>query len=163
MARTLVDIKDRVTNQIRVLNPFPTPTSINQDAVVGLAEPKTGQVQFIINEQDMNVEQKIDLSDGYKSYTEKGGEQKLTPDIAGDKTEVTAMIPKHLQELFSRSTENKTAYEANEIGKLLSKYQSAFSRNDNDLGLTNITEHSIDTGDAEPHQTTTKESSNCIC
>ncbi len=33
---------------------------------------------------------------------------------------------------------------------MLSKYQSAFSRNDNDLGLTNITEHSIDTGDANP-------------
>lgn len=151
MARTLVDIKDRVTNQIRVLNPFPTPSSINQDAVVGLAEPKTGQVQFIINEQDMNVEQKIESVRRVQIiHPEKGGEQKLTPDIAGDKTEVTAMIPKHLQELFSRSTENKTAYEANELGKLLSKYQSAFSRNDNDLGLTNITEHSIDTGDANP-------------
>ncbi len=54
MARTLTDIADRVTNQIRILNPFPTVASINQDAEIGYAEPRTGHMQFIAVEQDMN-------------------------------------------------------------------------------------------------------------
>ncbi|CAC5426771.1 unnamed protein product [Mytilus coruscus] len=38
MAATLVDIKDMVTNQIRVMNPYPTSASINQDAILAYAK-----------------------------------------------------------------------------------------------------------------------------
>ncbi len=56
----------------------------------------------------------------------------------------------HLKELCKRATEDKPNHEANKIRRLLVKYQNAFSKNDNDLGLTSITEHCIDTGDAVP-------------
>ncbi|CAG2211272.1 unnamed protein product [Mytilus edulis] len=46
MAATLVDIKDMVTNQIRVMNPYPTSASINQDAILAYAERQEGETRF---------------------------------------------------------------------------------------------------------------------
>ena len=43
-----------------------------------------------------------------------------------------------------------TREETNQVHNLLQKYKSVFQLNDNDYGETNITEHSIDTGDAKP-------------
>ncbi|MES9884544.1 MAG: retroviral-like aspartic protease family protein, partial [Sedimenticola sp.] len=157
MARTLVDIKDRVTNQIRVLNPFPTTTSINQDAVVGMAEPRIGSIQFIVDEQSVGMQQeeatvrRIQICKQEEHDTERKVEAERTcsiQEMTNGETEVG--IPHHLKELCKRATEDKPNHEANKIRKLLVKYQNAFSKNDNDLGLTSITEHCIDTGDAVP-------------
>lgn len=49
MAATLVDIKDIVTNQIRVMNPYPTSASINQDAILAYAERQEGETRFFCN------------------------------------------------------------------------------------------------------------------
>ncbi|CAG2191074.1 unnamed protein product [Mytilus edulis] len=49
MAATLVDIKDMVTNQIRVMNPYPTSASINQDAILAYAERQEGETRFFSN------------------------------------------------------------------------------------------------------------------
>lgn len=42
VASTLVDIKDQVTNKVRVLNPFPDTAVLNQNAVIGRAEQVVG-------------------------------------------------------------------------------------------------------------------------
>jgi hypothetical protein len=36
------------------------------------------------------------------------------------------------------------------IAELLQKFSDTFSKNDTDLGLTNLVEHHIETGDAKP-------------
>ena len=43
-----------------------------------------------------------------------------------------------------------TKAETNQVHNLLQKYKTVFQLNDNDYGETNITEHSIETGDAKP-------------
>ncbi|MES9880687.1 MAG: reverse transcriptase domain-containing protein [Sedimenticola sp.] len=159
MARTLTDIADRVTNQIRILNPFPTVASINQDAEIGYAEPRTGHMQFIAVEQDMNGNSTIESARRIQvRQTEPGVHG--TEEEQTNHSEVTFInltdenvdkpVPGYLQDLYKKATVDRSAYEKEEIRKLLIKYQDAFSKHDNDLGLTNITEHSIDTGDATP-------------
>ncbi len=59
-------------------------------------------------------------------------------------------FPSHLKETLLRASEGCIAKEAEEIGDHLRQHDDVFSRHDLDLGLTNLTEHAIDTGDAAP-------------
>ena len=64
--------------------------------------------------------------------------------------EPLAPLPEHLAELYKGSAEGKPGDEKRIIHWLLLKYQGVFSQNENDLGWTNLVEHTIDTGDAKP-------------
>ena len=59
-------------------------------------------------------------------------------------------VPEYLQDLYERSTQNKTDGEKKAIGNLLLQFQQVFSKDDNDLGRTHLVEHEIDTGDSKP-------------
>ena len=59
-------------------------------------------------------------------------------------------IPSHLQGLFDKSKQGRNKSERVELAQLLSDYQDVFSKNEHDLGLTHLTEHSIDTQGAKP-------------
>ncbi|MCG8432198.1 MAG: RNA-directed DNA polymerase, partial [Candidatus Omnitrophica bacterium] len=59
-------------------------------------------------------------------------------------------IPSHLKEIYEDAIEGKSRAEADKIADILIKHQDVFSRDETDLGLTNLTEHAIDTGDAKP-------------
>ena len=52
--------------------------------------------------------------------------------------------------LYEKSTTGKNDYERNIVAYLLNKYSDTFSKDEWDISLTNLTEHSIDTGDASP-------------
>ena len=56
----------------------------------------------------------------------------------------------HLKQLLERSAEFLVENEADEVRKLLLKYQHVFSAGPDDLGRTQIVTHKIDTGDARP-------------
>lgn len=59
-------------------------------------------------------------------------------------------VPDHLADLFQRSKEELTDEEATVLAKLLTKYQHVFSKTSEDVGRTDLVQHSINTGTANP-------------
>ena len=58
-------------------------------------------------------------------------------------------IPKHLTELYERSS-GMSQTQKKQIANLLRNYGDTFSSSDSDLGRTGIIKHNIPTGDAVP-------------
>ena len=151
MASTLVDINRACTCKVRLLNPFPTSMSIKQDAVIGNAEPVEGRPKVVVGQEDHGQSKnyarvrRINLPQNEKEdITEKATVRALDVDIRA------AEIPCHLRELYDRATERLEVQQKERVAHLLSTYQDTFSRDEWDLGLTHLTEHSINTGDAPP-------------
>ena len=59
-------------------------------------------------------------------------------------------LPKHLTELYERSSAGMSSAQKKQIANLLRKYDNTFSSADSDLGRTGIIKHRIPTGDASP-------------
>ncbi|XP_052806238.1 glutamate decarboxylase 1-like [Mya arenaria] len=52
--------------------------------------------------------------------------------------------------MYESAVKERTSAEAEVVAGILVKFQSAFSKNEWDIGLSNLTDHSINTGDAMP-------------
>ena len=63
---------------------------------------------------------------------------------------MTTPVPEHLQDLFNRSTKDLGEREKGQVAALLKNFKDSFSRDDWDIGLTNLAEHEIQTGNAAP-------------
>ena len=61
-----------------------------------------------------------------------------------------ANIPEHLRDLYERSQGILNAKDKVRLAKILIRWQDAFARNDEDIGLVKDFEHHIDTGTAKP-------------
>ncbi len=59
-------------------------------------------------------------------------------------------VPEYLQSLFEKATAKRSKVEARAINKLLHDFQDIFSKDKNDLGLTHLVEHRINTDDTVP-------------
>ena len=59
-------------------------------------------------------------------------------------------VPDHLRDLYERSIIGKDVKQQRVVAGLLKKYGETFSKAEWDIGLTNLAEHSIDTGNAPP-------------
>ena len=57
---------------------------------------------------------------------------------------------KPLQELYTRSCENRSETQQSDLKNLLNRYRNVFPTSPTDLGKTNIVHHSIPTGNARP-------------
>ena len=149
MASTLVDINKGCTCKIRLLNPFPTAVSIKQDTVVGTAEPIVGKPRILFEKETEDEEE------NYSRVRRIALESKTSTlnldsevDIAREaRKRQVSNAPEHLKDLFQRSTTNLSESEKERVADLLSKYQDTFSRNEWDIGVTNLTEHAIQTED----------------
>lgn len=76
---------------------------------------------------------------------------KIAPVISGPRKDFEHKeIPQHLKDLYTDAAKEHKSNEKREVANLLSEFKDVFSRNDDDLGLTSLTEHVIDTGDAKP-------------
>ena len=60
------------------------------------------------------------------------------------------LFPPHLKDLYVRTCEDQSEEIKSLVHDLLFDFQDVFSKHDNDLGLTHLTEHVIDTGNAVP-------------
>ena len=152
MAATLVDINQGCTCKVRILNPFSTDVSIKQDAIVGKAEPIAGKPQVIFTKESEEEENNFHMARSIK-LLQKGVEQFQDVEPASARavnTDMKPPVPQHLRDLFDRSTKDLNESQKVKVADLLTNYQDTFSRNEWDIGLTNLAEHEIKTGDAAP-------------
>ena len=59
-------------------------------------------------------------------------------------------VPEHLRDLYTRTIAGLNLDQQRQVANLLSKYSDVFSKNDSDLGRTEIIKHKIPTGNAQP-------------
>ena len=152
MATTLVDINQGCTCKVRLLNPFPTAVSIKQSAVLGQAEPIEGAPRALAQQEDIKENdnycsiRRLQLITKDDSFTSKG-----TVEQSKRVQETTSChIPEHLTGLYEKSSTGLKTDEKEKLKELLVKFEDSFSKNEWDLGLTNLTVHPINTGNAEP-------------
>ena len=125
LGRTLVE-KNVDVVPIRVLNPTTLPKLMYKGTSVGNLQPV-----------DVNEERVL-----------KGRCAGLGTGSEEDERDI--IIPEHLRDLIQRSTEHVDQDQKFQITKLLCKYQDVFARDDDDLGRTDLTKHTINTGNAQP-------------
>ena len=98
VASTLVDIRDQVTNKVRVLNPYPDPAIISQNSVIGRAEQVMSSATRLFETEDGSEYQnnvsirRIKLCES-QAITYKGAQHPFR----GQE------IPTHLRTLYERS------------------------------------------------------------
>lgn len=59
-------------------------------------------------------------------------------------------LPEHLEDLMERSSQGLTEDQCRGVRKLLGDFADTFSSGDHDLGKTNLVQHRIETGQAQP-------------
>ena len=152
MAPTLCDINQECTSKVRLLNPFPTAVSIKQDAVVGWAEPIDGTPKALVQEEDANE------ADNFHqvrrlTFARQDNIQKRCPSSEAIKRsfiDTEAQVPDHLTDVHTRASTDLNPQEKMQLASLLNKFGDSFSCGEWDLGLTNLAEHAIETGNAAP-------------
>lgn len=65
-------------------------------------------------------------------------------------TSENGQLPEHLLDLYERSSVHLSDLEKQGLHNLLFKYQSAFSKNPEDIGRTDMVQHTINTGTSQP-------------
>ena len=144
MAASMVDINRTVTQAVRLMNPFPTPTKLHQNSLIGYAEP-VEEVTVIKEIEDspektnMNSIRNIVI-----------GEEYSDEDEAGTSTTDVINIPEHLIELFEETAKDKSPEEITVLQQFFTQNQDVFSKNDLDIGRTYLTEHVIETEEGRP-------------
>jgi transposase InsO family protein len=151
MAPSLVDIRDRVTQPVRIMNPFLTPAVLQQDSVIGTACPVEMVETIVECENEGEVEDNTSIR---QIQLRKVDQDKIAGDkVLATKEELDGImddIPEHLNELFRKSAEEKTLTQVKALAEFLTRNADVFSTHDLDLGLTHLTEHAIETGDGSP-------------
>lgn len=59
-------------------------------------------------------------------------------------------VPHHSTNLYQRAVEDLNGDQLNQVAKLLHKYFTVFSENDDNIGRTGVFQHEIQTADARP-------------
>jgi hypothetical protein len=123
------------TLTVRVMNPHKSEQSIKQGQVVCRVECVTVEQTLLNGETDV-------AKDSVGQCTVLHSEQ-------ADRNMV-CHIPAHLEELYNKASVGKTRRQSEQIYDFLCEYESCFSKNETDLGLTNVLEHEIRTDNARP-------------
>jgi hypothetical protein len=157
MASCLVDITHEVTNKVRLMNPFDHEVEIRQDTVLGEAEKVECPPVSLFAEEDGTESNNFDNVKRIKLVEQKpvtwptnvGIIRNITKKGTSDGGK-SGIVPQHLENLFNEAVQERSPEETIIIAELLQKFSDTFSKNDTDLGLTNLVEHHIETGDAKP-------------
>ncbi|CAC5407266.1 unnamed protein product [Mytilus coruscus] len=150
MASSFVNLCHDVTNKVRLINPFDQEVQINQDTVVGLAEKVKFSSENTKDSTNFDSVRRIQFESNPVTWqTNEGIIRNITKKGTTDGGK-SGVVPPHLINLFTEASEGRSEKEQEAIANLLHKYATAFSAHETDLGLTNLTGHSIDTGDARP-------------
>ena len=145
MAPTLVQVSEKPTVQIRVMNPFPWQIKLYRNCVIGEAS-KVEDLHTIIEQED---EQETGNCASIRRIQFQEPSIDSQTNSESKKTKVN--VPEHMESLFSDTLEHiQDADQIDCIARLFNRYSDIFSKSDTDLGLTNLTEHVIITGNAIP-------------
>ena len=170
MATCLVDLTDSVTGKVRLMNPYEDDVLIHQNTVIGIAQLNEDEVIPFMTIEENSENEEFRYSRVRRLPFQKTQEfkpnfrdtitkevTKIRPDpkpnINKDSTLESDKVPKvapHLEEIFKKIKEGRNIEEVKEIASLLNDFKDVFSKNEEDIGLTNLIEHSIDTGNAKP-------------
>lgn len=135
---SLVDPTRTTTVKLRLMNPNNFSATIHPEMVLGLAESIDG-VQAEISEP----------IGGKNGMDQPAVRQVQSPDSP---LQADCEVPPHLTELYQRACKNLNPAEKEMVKALLYDFRDVFSTSDDDLGLTHLTEHVIETGDALPRK-----------
>ena len=155
LAPCLVDSANNATVKVRVLNPFNDPVSIRQDTVIGQADNITEIVHSLCGEEHeeerMNYEniRRIQLQSPMCAEKLRGVQVSM-PHMGDCQQAITTNVPPHLEDLYQESIQSRSQFERTLVAELLTEFSDTFSKNEYDLGRTQLAEHIIDTGDARP-------------
>ena len=145
MAPTLVQVNEKPTVQIRVMNPFPWQIKLYKNCVIGEAS-KVEELHTIIEKED---EQETGNCASIRRIQFQ--EPSIDSQINSKSKKRQDNVPEHMESLFSDTVEHiQDTDQINCIARLLNRYSDIFSKSDTDLGLTNLTEHVIITDNAIP-------------
>ncbi|VDI33903.1 Hypothetical predicted protein [Mytilus galloprovincialis] len=166
----LVDLARHVTGTVRLMNPLMNEVTIHQNTVIGTAHLNEFQIIPLMNIEDTSenktsryssvrrlplyqpentpLESKIPEVEG--SVPRMRPEPKPNFGTSYGEPDEAPNIPPHLLEVFEKAQSGRTKDEIVEIASLLHDFEDIFSKNEDDIGLTHLIEHSIDTGTAKP-------------
>ena len=126
MAPCLVNVSDDVPlKAVRILNPNDNPVTLRRGMVLGTAEGISKVEAPPPSEQ---------VRRAVPSEVDAGPDE----------------VPTHLQELYDDTCTTLSPDERLIVKQLLIDFSDIFSTSDDDLGLTHLTEHTINTGNATP-------------
>ena len=145
MAATLSDLKSKVTHSVRLLNPSPEEVSINQDVILGTAE--SVESVLTLHEMENINHNKLVKSKLNNDSSDSNG---TPPKVRKINENHTNTVPEHLHDLFQKACTGRAEEEKQQIAKTLTDFQDTFSKDEFDLGYTNLIEHTIDVGDHKP-------------
>ena len=149
VALSLVDLENNCSVKGRVLNPTMDAVTIYQDQVLGQAETIDGDIHILLDEENtsdnLNFEHVRRIEPPHKGpRTEQLEHTQQPPDT-------DSQVPDHLVEMYDSALKfTKSVTDQHAIKTTLIAYADIFSRDENDLGFTHLTEHTIDTGNARP-------------
>lgn len=129
MASCLTDLSNKVTTKVRVMNPFKTDVSIQQDEVLGKAElidPKN--IDVILSSDSLFENQQSTRRIQLDKCSQKGDNFQTDNLRNSQKDECTNVsnVPDHLSDLYCRAIVDKNPDEKKEISIILHKYQDTF-------------------------------------
>ena len=156
LAPSLVDVANNATVKVRVLNPSNESISIKQDTVVGHAFQIEPHVEVLLSEEDESENTNFDQCRRVKLSAPNGCLSDKVREVKGklldsnNEPKANSEVPHHLMQIYDETTQNRSQSEKDQIREMLCQYCDVFSKDDYDLGLTNLIEHTIDTGDARP-------------
>ena len=127
VARTLVDLEGEQV-PLRVMNLSTQPQKINKGAELARCEVLSADCTILTDNT--------------------GDDSKMVRAIQN--LEEETKLPRHLADLYDRSTKDLGESESSEVLKLLCKFADIFSTDRSDLGCTDLVQHQINTGNAPP-------------
>ena len=148
----LINTNSCCTAKIRVLNPGLEPVTLKQDEVMGQAEAISEELDILVDHENINEISKLDPVRRIMKNGESQASHSDGVDPMGNHNSNTTQhgVPDHLRDVVTRVAKCRTHGEIQAIKSTLVKYQTDFSKDEFDLGLTNLAEHVIDTGNAKP-------------
>ena len=147
---SLVDPDLSCTVKVRVLNPTFDSVVIHHAEVIAQAE-EVHSIEDIILEQESELEHRNYRTVRSINFDDAEESQDLIRNIQQPTVGTRSQpVPAHLETLFQSSITDRDEIETDIIKETLLKYSNTFSTDENDLGLTHLTEHAINTGNARP-------------